>query len=345
MVQIPEALQEAHWDIDASGEQPVYLLHRNAGVDEAAKERRRQPSAERAGRAAELEYVRQALSLSREELHGLEETDLLLALALEDPFWRGNIEAFFALPEDKMQEIVGRHGTSLRYRDAPEAVKQSVDRILVRCAPPDDHPYAKQWQDSFSHREDAEITYAMLAPGELVMHCTDPFGAQVIVPGRDVGLTDPRSYPYELLVKAGGRSQEEAASITTDWNRRRGRELANRADRRIEELVPAVGSPLHRPYTARSPYMSLADFQSDLSGLTGFTVVSDSFGAGSFYVGEEMRQEVPLWHVLALLSDRGIHWRVAGDCVVFHHRNWYRLQYGMGADAVAAPEAKPAGSQ
>jgi hypothetical protein len=91
--------------------------------------------------------------------------------------------------------------------------------------------------------------------------------------------------------------------------------------------------------------MSLADFQSDLSGLTGFTVVSDSFGAGSFYVGEEMRQEVPLWHVLALLSDRGIHWRVAGDCVVFHHRNWYRLQYGMGADAVAAPEAKPAGSQ
>lgn len=33
MLRIPEALQECHWDIDDSGEEPVYLLHRNAGVE------------------------------------------------------------------------------------------------------------------------------------------------------------------------------------------------------------------------------------------------------------------------------------------------------------------------
>jgi|GEM_PF-2663388 len=39
MVQIPEALQECHWDIDTSRGEPVYLLHRNAGVDVERQER------------------------------------------------------------------------------------------------------------------------------------------------------------------------------------------------------------------------------------------------------------------------------------------------------------------
>ncbi len=37
MVQIPEALQECHWDIDRSGEEPVYLLHRDSGVEGAIR--------------------------------------------------------------------------------------------------------------------------------------------------------------------------------------------------------------------------------------------------------------------------------------------------------------------
>jgi hypothetical protein len=40
MVQLAEALQECHWDIDDSGDKPVYLLHRKMGIDEEQRQSR-----------------------------------------------------------------------------------------------------------------------------------------------------------------------------------------------------------------------------------------------------------------------------------------------------------------
>jgi len=66
MVQLPEALQECHWDIDPSGDEPVYLLHRNAGVKQtmewlSEREAARQAEKQRSERANRMEEVKRAL--------------------------------------------------------------------------------------------------------------------------------------------------------------------------------------------------------------------------------------------------------------------------------------------
>jgi len=75
MVQTQEALQECHWDIDPSGEEPVYLLHRNAGVENtmkwlAEREAERRAEEQRTQRVNRMEEAKRALEMSPEELEG-----------------------------------------------------------------------------------------------------------------------------------------------------------------------------------------------------------------------------------------------------------------------------------
>ena len=102
MVQIPEALQECHWDIDTSGDEPVYLLHRNAGAGQTLERQqasRREHATQRVQelRAACLDDVRRALAMSPEELAELEQTDLFLARAARHPDFRALMQSLLEL--------------------------------------------------------------------------------------------------------------------------------------------------------------------------------------------------------------------------------------------------------
>ena len=85
MVQLCEALQECHWDVEGEG----YLLHRNAGVGEAVGRRREDGASveaeQREARAARLEAVKKALGMTPEELVELEKTEPVLALGRREP--------------------------------------------------------------------------------------------------------------------------------------------------------------------------------------------------------------------------------------------------------------------
>ncbi len=65
MLNIPEALQECHWDVDSSGREPVYQLHRNSGMNDAAdRDARARAEAGRPWRERVIAEVRRALAMS-----------------------------------------------------------------------------------------------------------------------------------------------------------------------------------------------------------------------------------------------------------------------------------------
>jgi hypothetical protein len=90
MVQIPNALREAHWDIDRSHPEPVYLLHRHSGVGLLPQEERQRALDRRhANRVARFGDLCHAIHLDDQQLAELRKTDLLLASALQDRTTRG----------------------------------------------------------------------------------------------------------------------------------------------------------------------------------------------------------------------------------------------------------------
>ena len=316
MVQLPEALQECHWDIDSSGDEPFYLLHRNAGVEVSVREeRQRRVDAWVEKRSERLDFVRQALTLSEEGLRELEKTDPLLALALQDPFWRINIEAFFALPPDFLRKFIeGPPGRmSLRYGDAPEQVQRSVDRILER--------YKRPKSDRL---QDVELAYERMHKDGpvLLIICGKEYVPQVIIPTRGRFSCSPSWHAYELLVGIGGRTEQELAELSAD----RTREAMEAWKRERDMRRPPAESPLHRPYTIpSSDHMPFTDFLEAVSQLTELSIVSDAFPNDSFPVAADMRGEMPVWRLLERLSRQGIEWITVGDCLVFHHTDWYHL--------------------
>jgi hypothetical protein len=97
LVQIPEALQECHWDIDKSGNRPVYYLHRNSGADQLREQltqeaRLRRRDEKQAGMTVRLEAARRALAMSPQELAAVETSDFILTRCVRDPVRRGLLE-------------------------------------------------------------------------------------------------------------------------------------------------------------------------------------------------------------------------------------------------------------
>jgi len=316
MVQLPNALRECHWDIDSSGDEPFYLLHRNAGVEVSVREeRQRRVDAWVEKRSERLDFVRQALTLSEEGLRELEKTDPLLAFALQDSFWRSNIEAFFALPPDFLRKFIeGPPGRmSLRYGDAPEQVQRSVDAILER--------YERPKSDGL---QDVELTYERMHKDGpvLLIICGKEYVPQAIIPSRGRFSCSPSWHAYELLVGIGGRTEQELAELSAD----RTREEMEAWKRERDMRRPPAESPLHRPYTIpSSDHMPFTDFLEDVSQLTELSVLSDAFPNDSFPVAADMRREMPVWRLFERLSRQGMEWVTAGDCLVVHRADWYDL--------------------
>jgi hypothetical protein len=138
MVQLCEALRECHWDVESGGKGPGYLLHRNAGVEEAAKAERKagQPSPvegeQREARQARLEAARAALKMTAEELKELEKTEPVLARVVREPRTRTLMEGICSLSQDDLTGFVSKGGSGGLYGELPAAMQKAADLLLAR---------------------------------------------------------------------------------------------------------------------------------------------------------------------------------------------------------------------
>jgi hypothetical protein len=327
MVQLREALQECHWDIDRSGPQPVYLLHRSGDTAEVVArlmddEARRDEEEHRPAREARLADARAALAMSADELTDLAKTDPLLAAWLRDPKARARLELLLALPAKEMEALLATGGTYLSYQTAPPVVQQKLAAWL--------------------RAEEVEIDLSQVAlhfeddsrgvsPGLLWYDAQGGFhasGSGPALPPRQPWPSDVALYRDSLL--ALGMTAEAADARLAELGAAREKEDTEARDRtRAAQWREPRGTELHKVITL--PYRGAVDpaeVQRFVAQETGLSVISDYFTSwGSPTVPREAQDPQLAWRLLYLLGEKWFwtyDWDKVGGCVVFHDRDWYR---------------------
>ena len=347
MVQLQEALQECHWDIDASGEAPVYLLHRNAGVDQTMEWLEQRDAARRAGqrraeRANRLEEARRALKLSPEELAELEQTDPLLARSVRDAHARDLLEIVLSLPSEQAEQFRETGILRLDYGPAPERLQQAMQRIaawyLSRWAAEGLPEEVRHWPDHLGHAvitfQDHGVEHGWGVWLSLDLPTESGFGSGI----HDVALhprycnLDEGQPCYTRLLVATGVADEDAAFqmvIARDKEGFRVDDAKREARRRREWIEPTDPALLQTIVLGDAKFDDFAQLQALIANHTGLPIVSDYFTVRAPYLSDEVRQGLPLWRLLYLIGeerDEEVYlWRKRGDCLVFHRADWPRL--------------------
>jgi len=353
MVWIPTALQECHWDIVTTGPQPVYLLHRNGGAGEAmtrlAEEQSlRYREERRPAREARLAEARRALAMSPEELDELAKSDPLLVASVKDPETRRRLQLLLGLPAKHMQEFVATGRAYLEYASAPRAYQGAADQAkesFLKDAAKSEHASLRAWAKvvpellpqagiCFEDYEDNGISF--------LLQYYDTKGAagrkgDVLRAGGGSALPprvpDDHSAKYwfrPLLLKTG-YDEKAADAVLADLSKQRAeQEQQKREEKRVREWREPRSPQLHN--VVALPFKDNVDkveMQRFIARETGLSLVSDYFTTwGSGEIPEEAKAGLPLWRVLYLLGDSwfwSYDWNEAGDCLVFHDRNWYTL--------------------
>jgi len=349
MVQLCEALQECHWDVDWSGDQPVYLLHRNAGVDQttswlAERDAADKAQRKRAVRQNRLEEARAALAMSPKQLAELEKTDLLLARSVRDPHSRDLLEIVLSLPEAEKEQFLDTGRLVWSYAQAPERLQKAVQRIaewfVVCLAGEQLADEVRDWRNHLGHAtielEDNELEHgwgvwlSLVIPSESGENGTSIH--DVAVQPRYCNF-DEGQYCYTRLLTATGTPSEEAAfNMTMDLDHSGFRvEAAKRDERRAREWVEPTDPDLLQLVTVGDQQLpDCAALQQVLAAQTGLSIISDYFSGRGFYLPDELRRETPLWRLLNAVgeddSDRLIYaWRKAGRCITIYHEYWWDL--------------------
>ena len=358
MVQIPKALQECHWDIDPSGPQPVYLLHRNAGTDLTMAElveegRTRREDETRPAREARVESTRKALAMSEQELAELAKTDPLLAASVKDPERRKEMELFLSLPSEPMQEFLANGSITLSYTSAPERFQQGCRELLQgQLEWARQHDGDKFLIDGFayglSNPDDVTFTYqsydgpwsgigtwlgvnVYMRDGGYLRFISAKWPATPPrAPRNDEG--DIKRY-RDLLVKTGVADDNTAETLVAelakeqDQGAREARER-KRALARREPRSPALHRTITLPFAAEER-VDRTEVQRYLAKETGLSIISDCFTTwGPREIPDEATTTMPVWRLLYVLGENWFwtyDWNEAGDCLVFHDRFWYRL--------------------
>jgi hypothetical protein len=350
MVQLSEALQECHWDIDESGAPPIYLLHRNASVEAMVEQQKAEIRAHRsaqyraeraAARLSRVEAVRRALEMSPNELARLEETDLLLARAAQVPTTREMMGIFLSIPDEEMAQFVETGQLEYRGDDAPPEV-QRLPQLLLELfrqyvawveswAATEQHPSGLSTEEMNADLEEkarrieqsSDLTISFADDQSGISVRAGDFGAFPIIPARQDFFALPGSLGHFLLAHTG----YDYATALDIIERREDQEAEGGNPHDWEDSLGAEPSDvrLHHPISLpqEGRVMALLEFQQVIAAQTGMSVVSDFFTHSGVLYRENLRAEMPLWHVLTYLALRGIEWEVAGDCLVFHERRWY----------------------
>jgi hypothetical protein len=353
MVQIPNALQECHWDVDVTGKEPVYLLHRNAGAEAtmaelAEAETRHLQEEGRAFREERVESTRKALAMSPEELAELAKTDPLMVASVKDPDARAQMELFVSLPSEAMQEFLTTGSATLSYTSAPERFQQGCQDLLRRHTESSkergDSGLSDLYAYGLGNPDAVSFTYANYDRPEwpsgtwLGVNVFRPDGGAVMGSSAWHAATPPRAPrndEYDLkswrdmFVQAGLANDKSAEVLATDLARKREREAREARDaRRAAEWREPRSPELHKvvtlPFEEKAEVVEVQQFLAKESGLS---FISDYFTTwGPQDVPEEAKAAMPAWRLMYLLGENWVwryDWNEAGDCVVFHDRRWY----------------------
>jgi hypothetical protein len=330
MVQLPEALQECHWDVDVQGKEPVYLLHRNGGVDYSSPDwvEAQRSLARRPEREARIEEAHRALAMSPEQLAELDKSDLFLARNVQSPQSRAMLELFLSLPQEDMEPFLDTGETRMDYAAAPEQFRLAADRLLREAR----SRYAGR-QDEIGRDLSDQVKSMQDSPSQIVLGYEEFEGLVylrvTLRPGRVGGLTEPALWPrfpvgppedwlHSLLLAAGYPNEEAADALFQEWSQKGTEE--DRHQRWVEPSDPE----LHRRVALTAEgLVQLSDIEQMIADQTSFSVISDSFTL-MLEVPEEARADLPLWRALNILGDRWRYrWKAAGNCLVFHRQEWY----------------------
>jgi hypothetical protein len=348
MVQIPAALQECHWDMDASGEAPVYLLHRNAGADQTMqwltdREAARQAEQQRSQRMNRMEEAKRALQMSPDELAELEKTDLLLARSVRDPHSRDMLEILLTLPPEQAEQFRDTGRLELDYAQAPERWQKAVQRIaewwVVRMAGEELPDEVRNWRGNLSH---ARISFE----DNRVEHGWGVWLSLSIPSGQewprihDVALhpkycnLDEGQLPYtRLLVATGVPDEDTAFQMAIERDKEGFRtDAAKREERHQREWIePTDAALLQTIVIGDRKFADFTELEAFIANETGIPIVSDSFTLPAPYLWDEVRQGIPLWRLLYLIGEDDFRsediylWQKRGNCLVFHRADWAAL--------------------
>jgi hypothetical protein len=359
MAQLPYALQECHWDVDPTGLEPIYLLHRNAGADyaklkdEALSEWKAQRAEEeRRSRVARVDEAVRALMLSADELEELEKSDYFLALASRNQGVRASLDAFVSLPPDLEERFLRSGELSMRFAEAPEVVRQatrlSMERYvenLLDYARKHPEEVGEDIRESFeetgrkmlAHLIEDELPRSALVykdagaevgKGILLLVHTPGQGDYelIVVPPRypDGGSGHPL---IPLLLAAGTDSRESAEQTISECRHKRweARPEEPRGQDGTARIDSTAGEPRMPFAVSDQGALRLVDFQRLIARETNLSIISDCFTRDLLLVPREAHMEQPLCRLLDLLgkgSPNGFRWRMAGRCIVFHRTLW-----------------------
>ncbi len=348
MVQLCEALRECHWDVDSSGPQPAYLLHRNAGVEAAERERQEGVRAEAAARRREeriarVEAARRALAMTPEEVAELEKTDLFLARALRYPPMRNAMEALFSLPPERIQEFAETGRLRLQYSELPPKAQELL-LASVRAEIAWDREYlaeadaghgmeeAKEQLEAFARAlpqslEEARIGVVYsLAVG--LMLWADPVSVSAIPPRHPT----PTSELMRRVLEGTGDTKEAAAQAVKQqwmqWQQQLKQEREQRLQARV--LAPEVERTLAMSLEGTR---SLAALEKAVAEQTGLSVIADAFWEDRFEIqtGTDPRlTQLPdrpsVRQALdAAAPEAAFEWWTTGRCLIVRAKDfdWY----------------------
>jgi len=351
MVQIPHSLQECHWLIDTRGTQPVYQLHRNAGVGATMKwlTEKNVPGAAkriRESRLARMEEARQALTMTPEELAELEKTDLLMARTMRDPYARNLVEALLSLPPQQEEQLRDTGQVSLAYAQASPTLQKAVQQMgeWQRAAIAAKYPNAPNDPTWREHLPGSSLIFQD-------MNTDHGFGIYLKVDwegdveGRGMGnlfdtalqprfasLDDGESRFVRLLVATGTSDEKTAYGIVEGLDHAGFRhDDVKREERRKKEWIePTDPALLQTVKLGDRQFADFAEIQEFISDQTGLSVVSDYFTLRRFYLRDEARAGLPLWRLLYSLGEDDFWgdvylWRKAGNLLIFQRADWYAL--------------------
>ena len=362
MVQLEEALQECHWDVDWREGQLVYLLHRNSSADLTGMQQEKEigdrgEAEQKEARAARLEAARAALKMTPEELAELEKTEPVLARAAREPHARAMMEGLFSLPADQFAQFLDTGNATFPYSQVPAAAQKAAGLVFERFAEEVQLDLPKLREGEYTAESAAQlkqslevvkgwrealprVTVSVLDMGS-DFGCGIWFGAWIgsgaetrgyredIIPARYIS-TDEGSGSWMRILQGTDVPDHDTAWAIITTNEREGFRHAREkleARRNAEWVVP-TDPDLLRVVKLSQDLKGLDAIQQSLSQQTGLSVISDSFARRGPWISEEMAAGQPLWRMLYLLGDdefqgKVIAWRKVGKCLVFHDLHWY----------------------
>ena len=348
MVQLPEALQEAHWDVDASGEEPLYLLHRNAGAEQTVKwleerDAARQAEKQRAERVNRMEEAKRALQMPPEELAELEKTDPLLARSVQDPHARDLLEILLTLPDDQAERFRDTGALAIPYVEAPETLQTAIHRIAVWFVPrwggeqlPEE---VKDWRNRLGHAtiifqdNNVEHGWGVWVSLGIPSEQGYPVIHDIALHPRYCNLDEGQPCYTRLLVATGTPDEDTAfqTAIARDKEGFRA-DAAKREERhRREWIEPTDPDLLQTIVLGEAKFADFAELQAFIANETGISIVSDFFTLPAPDLSDDVRQGLPLWRLLHLIGEDDFrnedvyHWQKRGHCLVFHRADWPAL--------------------